>query len=992
MKLEKYYENPQILHLETEKPRAYYIPEDLSGKSRQVLLNGQWEFAFYPSPYEVPEHFYLSGKSEEYKNVQVPGCWQYYGVDRHQYINDRYPIPFDAPYVPAENPCGAYRRTFTCEKKDAEKCYLNFEGVDSCFYVWINGRFVGYSQVSHATSEFDITQYLNHGENMLAVLVLKWCDGTYLEDQDKLRLSGIFRDVYLLTRPENHIRDFRIQALLSGDLQRGSVKVTWDCVGSPQELQVSLYDENKKKIGEICSKDGDCEVRIEDPVLWNPEHPRLYLVKMRYGEEVIEEKTGFRKIEIRDHVVYLNDMVFKMRGVNRHDSDPETGYTISRAQAEKDLKLMKSYNINTIRTSHYPNAPWFTQLCDEYGFFVVSESDLESHGSSFLYQKNEEFMKRIAYVVELPMFAEAIKDRVRLNVIRDQNRPSVLMWSLGNESGISQAVKEAGAWVKSYDPDRLVHYESIYQDERFYEYTSAVDVYSRMYQDVQGIEKHLKKNPNQTYMLCEYSHAMGNGPGDLEAYMQLFLREPRVLGGCVWEWCDHAVYDGIAPNGKKKYLYGGDFGEAEHDGNFCVDGLVFPDRTPSTGLFEYRNVIRPVRAELVDASAGIVSLTNWLDFTVLEEAVTITYELTSDGIVIEKGIIETQKHQPKESKEYLIPYQMPEEGRIVCLRLCYHSNGKLPYRTKGEEMGVDQFFLREEYEMKAPENNGQSVEWEEDERYLMIIGMNFRYCFDKFYGEWISLVYDGKEYLEKRMKYNFTRAEMDNDICMIEPWKKSCYQNIRNHAKEITVKQDGKNCRILCRQTFAALHLNPCLELESGWTVYSDGCIEVEAHGCGNTEMPWLPRMGMRFFLDRSFEDVTYLGYGPYDAYLDKHHASWFGRFEDQVTLMHEDHIMPQENGSHFHTYEVRVTAADKRAMEVCSKNPISFQVSHYTQEQLRDAKHNYELEESPYTVLCVDYKMSGMGSGSCGYAPEKAHRLEEEKIEYHMLFRLGTS
>lgn len=989
MKLEKYYEDPESLHIGTEEPRAYYIPEDLTGNSRQKLLSGVWEFAFYPSPYEVPEDFCRLEKPEGFRCVQVPACWQYYGVDSHQYINQKYPIPYDPPFVPAENPCGAYRKNFFLEKKDGERAYLNFDGVDSCFYVWVNGTFIGYSQVSHAVSEFDITDAATDGENLLAVLVLKWCNGTYLEDQDKFRMSGIFRDVYLLVRPENHIRDFRIESIPEEGYKNGTIRITWDCKGERSGVTVRVRDKEGNLCAEKEARGAVCELSVRNIHLWNPENPYLYSLEILCGQERIVERTGFRKIEIRDAVVYFNGVPVKLRGVNRHDSDPETGYTINREQAETDLRLMKAHNINAIRTSHYPGAPWFTGLCDEYGFMVISESDLEAHGSVFIAGEEEDAMKRMSLTVENPVFAEAILDRTRLNVIQNKNRPCIIMWSLGNESGYSKTLEETGRWVKQYDPTRLLHYESIQQNEKYEQDVSMLDVYSRMYHDLDGIREYLAANDRRPYFLCEYSHAMGNGPGDLESYMKLFLEEPRIFGGCIWEWCDHAVYDGVAENGKKKYLYGGDFDEEEHDKNFCVDGLVFPDRTVSSSLREYKNIIRPVRAELSEDHAALF-LKNMMDFTALEDALDIRYELSVDGVVRKEGEIPVTHHGAGERKEYSLPCQIPEDGRIVCLRLVYITNGKMHLRGKGEEMGFDQLILREEYRMDIPDSKGGELFFTEDERYAEIRGKDFSYRFDKFTGTFISLCRNGEEYLERPMEYNFTRAETDNDMCMSKAWEEAGYHHIKTKVYEVQVSREKDPCVITCRQGFCPLHRERCLELKSEWTIYPDGSIEVRAEGSRNTKMPWLPRMGIRLFLDKRFEKVSYLGKGPGDAYPDKQHASWFGGFKDTVSAMHEDHIKPQENGSHCHTYEVQVREENGKHIKICSEYPMSFQISHYTQEHLRQTKHNFELEESPYTVLCVDYKMSGLGSGSCGYAPAAVYRLEEEKLSYHFLWRLG--
>lgn len=992
MELERYYENPEILHIGTQRPRAYYLPLDMQGRKRQKMLNGEWEFAFYSSLHQVPEDFMLPAGGADYRNVQVPACWQYYGVDSHQYINIRYPIPYDPPFVPGENPCGAYRKKFFyCNKKN-ERVYLNFEGVDSCFYLWLNGEFTGYSQVSHSTSEFDITDKLWQGENLLAVLVLKWCDGTYLEDQDKFRMSGIFRDVYLLNRPADHIRDIRIRTVLEHGYTRGRVEITWDAEGEERELQVCLRDRDWVIEGRSSGRSRKISMIVEHPQLWNGEHPHLYPLELVYGEEQIREEIGFREILVRDAVVCLNGVPIKIKGVNRHDSDPMTGYTISRSRAEKDLQMMKAHNINTIRTSHYPNAPWFPQLCDRYGFYVISESDLEAHGGVFLYQEQEDYMKRMACTVENPIFAKAILDRNQRNVIRDKNRPCIIMWSLGNESGFSPAMEAAGRWIKSYDPCRLLHYESIFQSDEFPQDVSMLDVYSRMYHKPEDIRAYLKQNDRRPYMLAEYSHAMGNGPGDLETYMQIFLSEPRVFGGCVWEWCDHGVYDGIHRNGKRRYLYGGDFKEIEHDGNFCVDGLVFPDRTVSSSLKEYKNVIRPVRTRIADAQRGLLEVTNWMDFTSLEDGVKLYYQLECDGRLIEDGWIPVTNHPPRTAKRYQVPCQLLKKGEILCLKLDYICTEGIPFHQPGESLGFDQFFLRESYRMKEPVPVQAMVTWKEDSRWITMKGGQFTYCFDKVKGIFVSLLFQDEEFLKKPMEFNFTRAETDNDICMKEEWETAGYHYITGRMKKTRISSGENCCVIRSCMVFSPPHLQKCLELDSEWRIHPDGSIEVSAEGIRNTRMPWLPRFGMRLFLDRDFECVEYLGNGPGDAYPDKHHASWFSRFYDRVSGMHEDHIRPQENGSHFHTYEVKVNKTDDTWILVSAKYPISFQVSHYSQEELRKKKHNFELEESPYTVLCLDYKMSGIGSGSCGYAPAKEVRLEEEKICYHMIWQFGRA
>lgn len=994
MKLKNYYEDPSVLHLGTEEPRAYYLPMRLDRTQEQFLLNGNWEFAFFSSPYEVPETFIEEEGGDGFKMVEVPGCWQFYGADSHQYINMNYPIPYDPPYVPVENPCGAYRKHFSLDHLALlETVYLNFEGVDSCFYVWVNGNFVGYSQVSHSISEFNITSFIKEGENLLAVLVLKWCDGTYLEDQDKFRMSGIFRDVSLLVRPQNHVRDLRIQSSLDETLMEGGIRISWDFIGEAQPVTVKLYDKQKHLIAGESTTDQELTLRIKKPDLWSPESPSLYDLEIMAGEELIQEETGFRRIEIHDSVVYINKVPVKIKGVNRHDSHPKTGYTVSVKDVEKDLLLMKKHNINTIRTSHYPNAFWFYQLCDRYGFYVIGESDLEAHGGVNLMWEDEnlDYMKRMAVTVENPIFAEAILDRNKRNVLVNKNRPCIIMWSLGNESGTSTYMEAAGRWIKKYDPDRLVNYESIYQCEDFPYDTSMLDVYSRMYQDFDGILEYLKKGDRRPYMLCEFSHAMGNGPGDLEQYMQIFLKHDNALGGCVWEWCDHAVYDGKTMDGCPRFLYGGDFCEEEHDGNFCVDGLVYPDRHISPSLLEYKNVIRPVRAHISDIDQKKICLKNWLDVLPLEKALDVHWELTLNGEILEQGTVNVKDHPARAEKEYEVPFYLPEKPGMVYLRLIYVSKGMIPYLEKGEEMGFDQICLRQEPPaFEITESEMEDITWTKDERYVVVQGTDFRYTFDTFYGVFISLFRHGKEYLEKPMEYNLTRAETDNDICMLEVWKKAGYDHIKSRVKGCDIKETEQALFIHSHISFTPLHRQPCVELDNVWEIRKNGLLTVKAAGTRNVLYPWLPRFGIRLFLGREFELVDYVGYGPGDAYLDKHQASWFGHFRNKVSNMHEDYIRPQENGSHFGSYRVCISDSRKRFVEVTAQQPFSFQVSHYTQEELREKRHNFELEESPYTVFCIDYKMSGIGSGSCGYAPEPKYRLDEIEFSYEITIQLG--
>ena len=636
MLIPRYYENLHMLHENTMPNRSYYIPaskmmhtlvDHREDSDRFQLLNGEWNFQYYDSIYDLQEKFYEKDFDlSKFDRVEVPGVWQNYGYDRHQYTNIRYPFPFDPPYVPQDNPCGTYVYDFEYKKDEsAPKSYLIFEGVDSCFYVWVNGEYVGYSQVSHSTSEFDVTNILKEGKNRVAVLVLKWCDGSYLEDQDKFRMSGIFNDVYLLNRPEQCIYDYYITTAYTDKEAKISVEIKY--LEDVVPTKISIFDTEgaivaEKSVDLESNESGKVSINfaIQDAVLWNPEAPYLYTIVFETENEVITDRVGIREIYIENNVVYFNGKPIIFRGINRHDSDPVTGFTISIDKIKRDMEMMKQHNFNAIRSSHYPNAPFFYQLCDEYGFFVVDEADNESHGPSEIYYEDNEFENKSKRwnetISDNPDFIEATLDRVKRCVEREKNRPCIVIWSMGNECAYGCTFEEALKWTKEFDSTRLTHFESAryHSDKRKYDF-SNLDLFSRMYPPFNEIDEYLEDHPDKPFILIEYCHSMGNGPGDFEDYFQKFHKEDIMCGGFVWEWCDHGIYKGVAENGKEMYYYGGDHGEDVNDSNFCMDGLVYPDRRPHTGLLEYKNVHRPIRVLAFNQNEKKITFHNYLDFT-----------------------------------------------------------------------------------------------------------------------------------------------------------------------------------------------------------------------------------------------------------------------------------------------------------------------------------------------------------------------------------------
>lgn len=1002
MLVPRFYEDLNVLHDKTMPARTYYIPasvrmndlvEHRERSDRFQLLNGEWKFQYYNSIYDVTESFYEKGYDVSgFDQVTVPGVWQMDGYDTHQYTNIRYPFPFDPPYVPQDIPCGAYVHNFEYHReKKASKAFLNFEGVDSCFYVWVNGAYAGYSQVPHATSEFDVTDLLNEGENTLAVLVLKWCDGSYLEDQDKFRMSGIFRDVYLLKRPEKTIRDYYITT----DVEKDSVVVKLDMhFAESVETKVTIED----KYGAVVARgetaeNGVLELTVLNPVLWNAENPYLYQVILTMPDEVIVDQIGFRTIEIKDKVVYFNGEKIKFRGVNRHDSDPETGFVINVQQIKKDLMLMKQHNFNAIRSSHYPNAPYFYQMCDKYGFMVIDEADIEAHGPFMLYRKEDTDRNRFYHwnekIADDPAWEKAIMDRVQLMVQRDKNRPSIVMWSMGNESAYGCNFEKALAWTKKFDPDRITQYESArYRNyDITYDYDN-LDLYSRMYPPLQEIEDYLKNDGSKPFLLVEYCHSMGNGPGDFEDYFQMIHKDDRMCGGFVWEWCDHAIAHGTAENGKTRYYYGGDHGETIHDGNFCVDGLVYPDRTPHTGLLEYKNVYRPVRIVSYDQENGQMVLHNYMDFDDLKDYVDIFYEMTQDGLTVEKGKLANVVASPHSDAKVELKLQVPNTGKIY-LKLIYRLKKEMPLLEHGYELGFDEIKLANE-----DDRNRQAVKWleqekvigtidvKENDKQIVLQAKDFTYVLDKRTGLFENMQFAGRSYINHPMELNIWRAPTDNDMYIKLEWKKAHYDAAYTRAYRIEVLQNKHGVLIMEHLAVVADTVQKILDVEMTWKINEDGKIEAVIDAVKDKEFPDLPRFGIRMFLNKKMDEITYFGMGPQESYRDKHQASCHGLFRSKVAQMHEDYIRPQENGSHYDCDYVELTNG-QYGIAAVSKNPFSFNASVYTQEELERVSHNYELKESDSTVFCMDYAMNGIGSNSCGPDVMDKYRFDEEAFQF---------
>ena len=993
----RYYEDLSVLHENTMPARAYFIPaskrmdnlvEHREESDRMQLLNGTWKFQYFNSIYDVQEPFFEKDyDTENFDEIQVPSVWQMAGYDTHQYTNIRYPFPFDPPYVPQDIPCGTYAHTFVYHKdENAPKAFLNFEGVDSCFYVWINGSYVGYSQVSHMTSEFDITDLLRDGENSIAVLVMKWCDGSYLEDQDKFRMSGIFRDVYILKRPKQAISDYHIKTRIEDMLAKVEIEMKFY---SPLNVKISIEDRNGAVValGSIA-EEGTAVLEIASPELWNTENPYLYKLILETENEVIVDHIALRKIEIKDQVIYLNGQKIKFRGVNRHDSDPVTGFTINSEQITTDLTLMKQHNFNAIRSSHYPNAPFFYEMCDKYGFMVIDEADIEAHGPFMIYRKEDtdynRFKRWNEKIADDPVWEEAIVDRVKLMVERDKNRFCIVMWSMGNESAYGCNFEKALEWTKNFDPDRITQYESArYRNyDETYDY-SNLDVYSRMYPALSEIQEYLDKDGSKPFLLVEYCHSMGNGPGDFEDYFQMIQDNDKMCGGFVWEWCDHAIAHGTAENGKTIYAYGGDHGEEIHDGNFCMDGLVYPDRTVHTGLLEYKNVYRPARVISYNKESGELVLHNYMDFDNLKDYVKISYELTQDGLVISKGILPEFSVAPHGEGKTNLKINVPENGKCY-LKLIYHLKKELPLLDEDHILGFDEIEVsKEDTKCKLAEKwipktvVDSELQVNENDTQIHIKGREFAYTIDKRTALFTEMKFAGREYLNHPMELNIWRAPTDNDMYMKSEWKKAHYDKAYTRAYTTEVVQGKHGVKITSHASVVAETVQKILDVTITWKIEAAGKIDADIAVTKDDEFPDLPRFGVRMFLDKKLSAARYFGMGPQESYCDKHQAASHGLYQANVDDLHEDYIRPQENGSHYDCEYVELNNS-RYGIVVSAENAFSFNASYYTQEELEEKTHNYELIESDSVVFCVDYALNGIGSNSCGPVVLEQYRFDD--------------
>lgn len=1034
-----YHEDLGTLHLGCEPNRSYYIPygdkesaltDERANSSRVTSLCGVWDFHFYNS-IEEADDFLAGGFSlADFEKIDVPRSWQTYidrGYDIPQYSNWALLIPNDPPHVPAENPCGLYiRKINITEAELTRELYLNFEGVDSCFYLFINNKLVGYSQVSHMTSEFKVTEYLSAGENEIKVLVFKYCDGTYLEDQDKYRLSGIFREVFLLARDKEHLTDIEILTSLNGDYSVGSVALKTTAT-SPVGYEYVLLDSKGATIaeGKAASEDTK-EFKVKSPALWSDETPNLYTLIIKCGEEYIPFLLGFKDLRIVNKTILLNGRKIKARGVNRHDSDPILGAATPMEHMLRDLYIMKQHNVNMVRASHYPNDPRFLGLCDKLGFYVCDETDLESHHSNGYGYWD--------MLTDSPEWTHAYLDRVERMYERDKNHVSIIMWSLGNESGVGRNQEEMYKYLKSRSPECIVHCEDVCRryGEHFIkpqkpdpkrrldyrDYHNMTDVTSGMYLPPENDDDpkmsrvsclpYLAETHDQPLFLCEYSHAMGNSCGDLSDYWELIYKHDSFFGGCIWEFTDHAIQlNGTDAKGLPRFTYGGDFGEHPlvHAGNFCVDGLVYPDRRIHTGLMEYKQAIKPFTVTECDIKTGSFTVLSRREFTSLSDT-DLHWCFEQRGKVLKQGIFPSIDIAPRESKSFKVDLSDFDLSLGGSLRIWLCQNTDKPWAKAGFELGFEQTDLPEikVREALADENTGKDTPMIESTNLKLFVSANdLVYTFDKcgkHRGMLSSIKKNGSELLAAALRPTVWRAPLDNDRTVKELWMVSSYNMPFIDCREISVTEEGGAVKVHTVITMARPSFGNFLTLNITYTVFANGELMInteadlrsfKAYDATTTyDLPFLPKFGFVFELTGGYENMRYYGRGPVESYVDKRLASRQGVFESTVSDHFEPYVKPQENMAHADTGFVELTNDKGDTLSFVSGDRLfSFNCSHFTPEVLTATAHNYELAPSENTVVCIDYKQSGIGSASCGVRLAPKYRLAEPHFSYS--FRLLT-
>lgn len=999
------WQNPAILHRNRLAARAVALSfpdaEAAMGGTRADtpwfrLLNGQWHFRYVTSPAAVEEGF--AGPARDvsgWGTIPVPANWQMHGHGVPNYTNINYPYPVDPPFVPNDTPVGLYRRTFALpEGWQGRQTVLNFEGVNSCFYVYVNGKMAGFSKGAHLPARFDITPLVKKGVNTLAVQVFQWCDGSYLEDQDMWRLNGIFRDVYLTSEAATHLRDVRVYTRLDKAYRDAALEVEADVAnvgkraGAAVQVSAVLLDGEGKEIaaaelgeklqvGAGKEKTVTARLGVKNPRKWSAEDPALYtlLVTLAAGKEVVEVRrvnVGFRSIEIREQQFFVNGVSVKLKGVNRHDTHPDLGHAVTYAGMLQDVILMKQHNMNTVRTSHYPNDPRFLDICDRLGMYVVDETDIETHGMK----------PDWSFLSNHPDWKDAYVDRAARMVARDRNHPCVVMWSLGNESGYGTNHVAMRDWIHSADPSRPIHFEGTSSNYKYENHpgVEVSDVSSVMYPSIDKLlTEAVRTDDPRPYFMCEYAHAMGNGPGNLKEYWETIYAHPRLIGGCVWEWVDHGIRQ-TTDDGREYFAYGGDFGDKPNDGNFCIDGLNFPDRIPHTGLVEYKKVIQPVLIEAVNLKRGQFRITNRYDFVTLGH-LNVRWELTRNGRVVADGTLPPLQTPPHETEMIALPYRLPTDG-YCHVQLTFSAARSSEWSPAGFVIAWEQFELPVKAAVReVPARSMPALALTESAGHALVEGESFRMAFDKHRGTLAAWESHGVPLLIAGPRVQVWRAPTDNDWRMSGEWRQAGYDRLQHRVADVAVKKLAPQAvQIVVRSVLGAAALAPAFDVTYTYTFVGSGDVLLTTRIAPRREgLPNMPRIGLMLQMPAEFERFAWFGRGPHENYVDKKSAAAVGLYQTTVDAAFENYVKPQENGSRTDVRWASLARPHGIGLLVAAMPDaagLSVTASRFTPEDLSAAKHTYDLSPRQAVVVNIDHAQIGLGSNSCGPGPLPAYLL----------------
>lgn len=1001
----KTWENHQIDGINRMPARAHFLT--FPSKEKALLnnnrythafknLNGVWKFMFLDAPEYSPEGFFNSDFDvTKMDDITVPGNWQLQGYGKMHYSDLWYNFPINPPYVPTENPTGIYKRTFFVEESYRDKkIIIRFCGVDSAYHLWINGKEVGYSKVARNESEFDITDLIRVGEeNDVTVRVYQWSDGTYLEDQDMWWESGIFRDVELIGVPKDGINDYKVIADLDDEYKNGIFKVE-AFLRTTKEVNVTfeLVDagENTVFTKTVVAKEGKACIDevIADVNHWTAETPYLYKLFMTVEDngqivEVIPQNVGFRNIRLNGETFLVNGVAIKFKGVNRHDYSPQNGRVVSREEIEKDIILMKQFNINAIRTSHYPNSYYLYDLCDEYGMYLIAETDLECHGF--------ELTGDYKWITDDPSWELAYVSRMTRMIERDKNHPAIIFWSLGNESAFGCNFRKMTDVAHEMDPTRLVHYEGDFDVE-------SADVYSTMYTWIENpkkpyLMKDIIEKSKKPHIHCEYCHAMGNGPGNLKDYQDLVYAHDKLQGGFVWEWFDHGI-ESFTESGEKYYRYGGDFGDDPSNKDFCIDGLIMPDRTPSPGLYEYKKVIEPITTTAVDIQKGIINLLSRYDFANLDRF-NLVYKVMEDDVILQTGFMAVPSIEARANKDITLPYDLSaikvKPGAHYYVNISYQLREDTRYASSGHELATAQFELPlyKEGIVVRPEG---ILNVKKEHTTLHVKGANFSLDFNLVNGNLMNIVRDGMQVLSKGPRLTLWRAPISNDMEIIDKLKKVYFLHLEHEVvMNIDYHMEGNILKVevdtINSTTNSAWHF----KTKYVYTVYPSGdvLIDVEGTPSGRVDLApdMLPRIGVSIHLDKSMEHVRYFGMGPGENYADSKEAAQMGLYANTVDGLFTNYVIPQENGNHMGCKWVSMTNDRGMGLLASTEGDFNFSASWYEDKDLDDAKHTCDLVKRDYIVFNVDYKQNALGTNSCGQWQLDKYRAKFE--DFKLSFRL---